>query len=152
MDINPYIMFSGNCEEAINFYKEALGGEIRQLSRYGDAPMPIPDDYKKKIMHVSLYLENAMFMASDAHPDAPVPRESNIHLSLNTGNVDDQEKKFNKLAEGGKVTMPLQDTFWGARFGMLTDKFGVNWMLNCEIKQAVKGGVKQEASGVASSN
>jgi PhnB protein len=135
MKLNPYIMFNGNAEEALNFYHDCFGGEIRGINRYGDAPMPSPEESKNKILHSTFVFDDNTIMISDSMDSKNVPESSNIHLSVDVPGVDEMDVKFNKLAEGGKVTMPLQDTFWGARFGMLTDKFGVNWMFNCELKK-----------------
>jgi PhnB protein len=135
MNLNPYIMFSGNAEEALNFYKDALQGEILFSQRYGEAPMPCPDDYKEKIMHATLAFEGNHIMLSDSFPGNNVMAGTNVHLSLNFEDVEKSESVFHRLAQDGKVTMPLEETFWAARFGMLTDKFGINWMFNCEMKK-----------------
>jgi len=135
MQTNPYLMYPGTCEEALNFYKQSLGAEIKDMMTYENSPMPVKDDYKKKIMHSNFTLGQTNFMASDGMPEQPYQLGTNIHLSLNFTDATDMDKKFNALVEGGKTTMPLQDTFWGARFGMLTDKFGINWMFNCELKR-----------------
>ena len=132
MELIPYLMFNGNCAEALEFYKDSLGGSIEGLSTFGEAPMPCEEADKNKVMHATFKFHNGMLMASDSMGSrAPVPG-SNVHLSLNLHDNNDMEQKFNKLADGGQVTMPLQDTFWGARFGMLIDKFGIYWMFNCE--------------------
>ncbi len=135
METNPYLMYPGTCEEALNFYKQSLGAEIKSTMTYENAPMPVGDDYKKKIMHSIFTLGTTHFMASDGMPNQPHQLGTNVHLSLNFTDVADMDKKFHTLSNGGKITMPLQDTFWGARFGMLTDKFGINWMFNCELKK-----------------
>ncbi|KAA5546692.1 VOC family protein [Adhaeribacter rhizoryzae] len=135
MEVQPYLTFRGNCEEAFNFYKEALSGEIPMLSYFESAPMDVPEAYKKKILHAILKLGQAIIMASDSLPDHPVTIGNNVTLSLNFENIAQLETAFTNLSAGGQVTMPLQDTFWGAQFGMLTDKFGINWMFNCEQKK-----------------
>jgi PhnB protein len=133
MILIPYLTFEGNCEEAINFYKEVFGGEINRISTFGESSATVPDQYKNKIMHATFTFENNTIMASDSMPDHPITFGNNFSLSIDVMQIMEMEKTFNKLAEGGTVTMPLQDTFWGARFGMLTDKFGVNWMFNCDL-------------------
>lgn len=133
--LNPYIAFTGNCEEALNFYAACLNGEIKSLSRYEGSPMEIADNFKQKILHAEFYFGTSLIMACDSPPDQKVIVGSNISLSINMDNLNEMDKMFNKLSAGGKITMPLQDTFWGARFGMLTDKFGINWMFNCELKK-----------------
>ncbi|HMC98727.1 MAG TPA: VOC family protein [Ferruginibacter sp.] len=132
--LNPYLGFDGNCEEAVNFYAGVLGAEITMLSRYGESPMPCSDEEKQLIMHARLVFENNVMMFSDMPKHAKQNPEGNITLSLGMDNVADMEAKFNAMAEGGTVTMPLADQFWGARFGMVKDKFGINWMFNCEKK------------------
>ncbi|MEI6509150.1 MAG: VOC family protein [Bacteroidota bacterium] len=133
MVLNPYLSFNGNCEEAINFYKGVFGGEITQLSRFGETSAPVPDDYKDNIMHIAYRFDDNTILASDLMPGSPFVIGNNFSLSVDVMQIMEMEKAFDKLAEGGKVTMPLQDTFWGARFGMLTDKFGVNWLFNCDL-------------------
>ncbi|GEO06824.1 VOC family protein [Adhaeribacter aerolatus] len=135
MEVQPYLNFEGNCEEALNFYKETLNGEIRMLSYFDSAQMEVPEAYKKKVLHAVLQLDKATIMASDCLPNHPLTIGNNVTLSLNFEDVAQMETAFANLAAGGQVTMALQDTFWGARFGMLTDKFGINWMFNCEQKK-----------------
>lgn len=134
--IVPYLNFGGNCEEALNFYKDALGGEIETIMRYEGAPMDVPDDHKNKVMHSHFRAGDLTFMASDAMHGKPPTVGNNISLSLNFSNEEDQKKVFENLSAGGNVTMPLQDTFWGATFGMCTDKFGINWMFNHDKPQS----------------
>ena len=135
MKLNPYIMYPGNAEEALNFYKECLKGEIKDLGRYGDSPMESAEDMKDKIMHARFMFDDNLIMISDSHLGNDAVPDSNIHLSVDVAEADELERVFSQMAEGGKITMPLQDMFWGARFGMLTDKFGVRWMFNHEIKK-----------------
>jgi PhnB protein len=134
-NLNVYLTFNGNCDEAINFYKKILGGEIITKQTFGESPMPSEENWKNKIMHVHYKSEGIELMASDSMPDQPVNAGSNISLSINMTDEDEQTRVFNALAEGGTITMPLADQFWGARFGMLTDKFGYHWMLNCQKPQ-----------------
>ena len=131
MQLTPYIMFNGNCEEAMNFYAGALGGEIKEFSRYEGSPAEGMSDDKSKVMHARMVAGDSSIMGADAQQPA---QGNNVHLSLNFDSVEKGEKIFAALSEGATVTMPLQDTFWGARFGMLTDKFGINWMVNCDKK------------------
>ena len=129
-EIHPYLFLYGRCEEALNFWKDALAGEITMIHRYDESPQPVPDDFKKKIMHAEFKADKIFFMASDGKPGQKPVTDSNIALSINFTNEKEQTLVFDKLARGGKVEMQLQDTFWGARFGMLIDKFGIFWMLN----------------------
>ncbi len=135
MKFNPYLHFQGNAEEALNFYATALNGTILSVKRYGDSPMPSDEDYKQKIIHSRLTFDGNMIMISDTFKGKTVSTEGNIQLSVEVENEGEIDTVFNNMAEGGTVTMPLQDTFWGARFGMLKDKFGVNWMFNYELKK-----------------
>lgn len=128
--IVPYLNFNGNAEEAFNLYVEILGGEINFLQRFGDAPHNMGAD-ANKILHLSATINGSQLMASDCPPGVTVSGGDNLSLSLNFGSAPELDEKFNKLAAaGGKVTMPLEDTFWGARFGMLVDKYGISWMFN----------------------
>ena len=132
----PYLTFDGNCEEAMNFYKDALDGEIESMMTFEDAPMEIPEDHKSKIMHSTMKAGELTIMASDRMPEYPFNSGNNVALSMNFRNEEDQKKVFDNMSAGGNVTMPLQDTFWGAKFGMCTDKFGINWMFNHDKPQA----------------
>jgi PhnB protein len=125
-----HIGFAGNCEEALNFYKECLSGAITSKQTYGESPVPVKDDYKSKIMHAEFEFSGIKFMAADFIPDNSPVIGNNIGLTIDFDNETEQTVVFNKLSSGGTVTMPLQDTFWNAKFGMITDKFGINWMLN----------------------
>lgn len=134
LELEPYLGFNGDCEEALNFYARVFGGEVTQISRFGDAPpgqMELPPDWSDKVMHANLKAPMLKFMGSDrppSHQAAGGP--SRITMSLGGDDVDEATRVFNALAEGGTVTMPLQKTFWGANFGMLTDKYGIDWMVN----------------------
>jgi PhnB protein len=135
MKLFPYINFRGNCEEALNFYRDALRGEIIQLGRYGDSPMKSPEELKDKIIHARLRFGDGLIMASDVMEQRAVNAGDQISLSVECDNDQQIEEVFSKMAAAGTVTMPLQDQFWGSKFGMLTDKFGVRWMFNCEKKK-----------------
>ena len=136
MQLTPYIIFNGNCEEALNFYAKVFDGEIKNLMRFEGSPVESMASDKQKVMHSHFVAKGILFMASDSGEGGPVAGNSGlVHFSVDFDNVDDEEKVFNALAENGKKTMPLQDTFWGAKFGMLTDKFGMNWMFNCEKRK-----------------
>ena len=134
MKLFPYLSFNGNCEEALNFYKQACDGEIIQLGRYGESPMKSSEEIKDKIIHARLQFGDVLIMASDVMNNKDINSGDNISLSVECDTNDQLERVFSKMSEGGKITMPLQDQFWGAKFGMLTDKFGIHWMFNCEKK------------------
>ena len=131
MKLNPYISFEGNCEEALNFYKDAIGGELT-IMRYEGSPMEdkVSEDFKQKVLHGRIETGDLTIMASDVSPEQGTKNGNHIQLNLDFTSEDEQTETFNKLAEGANVTMPLDDQFWGAKFGMLIDKFGINWMFN----------------------
>ena len=129
--VKPYISFDGKCKEAMMFYKEALGGEIAGLLSYGDSGQGSEAD-KDKIMHSVLKIGDTVIMAADDCSGKPVDIGGNISLAIGVDDVDTTEQMFAKMSEGATITMPLAETFWAARFGMLKDKFGVHWMFNCE--------------------
>ena len=132
--VKPYIAFQGNCEEALNFYKENLDGEILYMGRYGGSPMAAEGD-ADKILHATLKIGDTHIMACDNMSPDPFAVGGNISLAVGSSDSAAIESMFSKMSEGGRVTMPLQETFWAERFGMLTDKFGINWMFNCDKPQ-----------------
>jgi PhnB protein len=129
-EINVYLSFNGQGEVAMNYYKDALHGEIGHIMRFSDAPMPSGEDEKNRVMHGVLKAGQTSIFFSDSMGGRPVANGDNFHISLSFGHEEEVDSIFNKLAEGGAVTMPLQDMFWNARFGMCKDKFGVHWMFN----------------------
>ncbi|TFY96374.1 VOC family protein [Ramlibacter humi] len=135
--MEAYLTFGGNCEEALNFYKQCLGGEITALMRYEGTPMDgaqLPPEWKQKVLHSVFDAKGARFMASDAPPGQPKPAYSGITMSVYVPGPDHQpaSQAFDALSQGGKVTMPFAPPFWGGHFGMLVDKFGVPWMVTSE--------------------
>lgn len=133
--ITPYLNLNGKAAEALDFYCKALNGEIVFKQTYGESPLKSPESHKDKIMHASFKAGDLTFMVSDAMQGQPVSEGTNLSLSLNFEDAGEMNKTFAALAEEGKITMELQDTFWGARFGMLTDKYGFNWMFNHDYKK-----------------
>lgn len=138
--LSPYITFDGKCEDAFNFYKSIFGGEFQSINRFGEMPpnpeMTIPDSEKNKIMHITLPIgKDSLLMGSDT--SAAFGQNNvvgnNFSLSVYLETETEAERVFNNLAEGGKITMPLQKTFWNSYFGMLTDQFGMQWMINCNL-------------------
>ncbi len=137
MKLNPYLFFNGNCEEAMNFYKSCLGGEFDSINYFKDGPneiggKKITPELHGKVMHLTWRFGENVVMASD-RPESS-SSESNISLSISMSDPNKMEIIFNRMAVDGHVTMPMNDTFWGARFGMFTDKYGINWMFNCQIE------------------
>lgn len=134
--IIPYLNFNGNAAEALEFYSKSLEGSVEFSQTYGESPMPVSEEQKNRIMHATFKAGNLTFMCSDTNDHmGPVSAGTNVSLSLNFNDVESIDKTFNALSEGGNITMPLQDTFWGARFGMITDKYGFHWMFNHDIKK-----------------
>ena len=132
MQLEPYLFFHGRCEEALNFYKDCLRGDITSINRFEGSPMEsnVGPDFKDKVMHASFVAGDVKFMASDGQPGPAPDGDDDIALSLATGDAAEGERVFNALAAGGTVSMPLQEQFWGGRFGSLTDRFGVQWMVS----------------------
>jgi PhnB protein len=128
--IIPYLTFNGNAAEALSFYAIAFDGKILFQQTFGESPMESKPEFKDKIMHASFQAGDLTFMVSDSMPGQSVANGSNTSLSLSFKTVGEIDKTFAALSDGAKITMPLQDTFWNARFGMLTDKYGINWMFN----------------------
>ncbi len=138
MQVTPYLCFEGRCEEALEFYRRALGAEVTMLSRFKDSPEPhrpgmIPPGSENKIMHASLRIGDATLMASDGRCQG-APSFQGISLSLTVANEAEAEKRFAALADGGQVQMPLTKTFFSPRFGMVADRFGVTWMIHVAPK------------------
>ena len=129
--INPYLRFNGNCREAMTFYKEILGGELN-LQSIGESPMSgqMPASMKQNILHSELRKNGLVIMASDMIPEEGLAKGNTVSLMLNCSSEEEIKTFYANLSSGGKATHPLEDTFWGAIFGDLTDKFGNNWLLN----------------------
>jgi PhnB protein len=134
MPIQPYLFFNGRCEEAIDFYKKALGAEVTMLMRFKDSPEPpppgaVPPGHETKVMHASFRIGDSEIMASDGCSDGTAPAFQGFSLSLPARDEAEADRFFAALSEGGKVEMPLGKTFFSPRFGMVADRFGVNWMV-----------------------
>jgi PhnB protein len=137
MQLEPYLFFSGKCEEALSFYKDVFGGQIEFLSRWSEMPQdaggpPVTPETANRVMHATFQAPGVSFMASDASPGKAYG-EGPVSLSIATEEIAEAERVFNRLADGGNVEMPMQDAFWGAKFGMLTDRYGIDWMVSCRL-------------------
>jgi PhnB protein len=132
--VNAYLTFLGNCEAAFNFYKSVFGGDFTYIGRFKDMPseQSLPEEDQEKIMHVSLPIGSTVLMGSDTAGSwgGNTIFGNNISLSINAESREEADRLFNGLSAGGKVTMPMEKTFWGAYYGMFVDKFGINWMVN----------------------
>lgn len=144
--IDPYLFFDGDCAEAIRFYQRVLGAEIETMMKYEDAPReassgqegcaspnggPPPAEWGERILHASLLLDGQRLMASDT-PPGMYEKPAGVAIALDVPTVEEADRVFGELSEGGQVTMPLGETFWSPRFGMLTDRFGIAWMVGAE--------------------
>jgi PhnB protein len=138
MQLNPYLTFDGRCEQAFKYYAKVLNGEIVAMMTHEGTPAEahVPAEWRKKIMHARLTVGDKVLMGSDAPPDRYDGGMKGFSVTLGVDEPKEAERIFNALADKGKVTMPIQETFWARRFGMLTDQFGTPWMINCEKKQA----------------
>ena len=136
--VNVYLTFDGQCEAAFNFYKSVFGGEFPYIGRFRDMPpqegmKPMDEKDLDRIMHVSLPISNeTTIMGSDSGGEwaSSLIQGNNFSISINTDSREEADRLFNGLSEGGKIGMPMNQTFWGSYFGMFTDKFGINWMVN----------------------
>lgn len=133
MKLIPYLAFDGQAEEALKFYASALDARIDMVSRFREAPLDVPQSHLDRVMHAHISFGDNSLMLSDAMPGQPPTSGTQVALSLNLdGDEDFARRLFDRLAEGGRVTMPLAQQFWGALFGMCVDRFGVSWMVNCQ--------------------
>ena len=132
MQLNPYLSFSGQCEEAFKFYQQCFGGNIQTKMTWGDSPMAdqVPAEWRDKVIHATLIVGDTALLGSDAPPDRyEKPRGFSVTIQID--DPAEAERIFHALAEGGTVQMPIQQTFWAALFGMCVDRFGIPWMVNC---------------------
>lgn len=132
--VQPYLFFNGRCEEALEFYRNSLGAEVEMLSRFKEAPEPgmAQPGMENKVMHASFRVGETLLMASDGRGGQP--RFEGFSLSIVVPDEEKADKVFKALANGGKITMPLEKTFWAPKFGMLEDRFGVGWMVSVQHK------------------
>lgn len=143
VQLHPYLSFEGRCEEAVEFYRRALGAEVEMMMRNKEAPEKpppgmLPPGSENKILHTSFRIAGNMIMASDGSCSGK-PNFNGFGLSLTVETEAEADRLFNALADGGKITMPIGKTFWSPRFGMVTDRFGVPWMVNTMPAEQAKG-------------
>lgn len=133
MTMNPYLSFKGDCEAAFTFYEQCLGGQPGPLFRYGGTSLAgqVPADWSDKVMHGSVTIGGQLLQGADVAPEQ-YEAPKGFSLSLQIKDVADAERIFGALASEGRIVMPLEETFWAARFGMVVDRFGVPWLINCE--------------------
>lgn len=133
MQLNPYLLFNGQCEAAFKFYEKALGGKIEAMLPHEGTPAAehVPPEWRKKVLHARLSVGDEVLMGSDAPPDRYEGMKG-FSVTINIKDPKEAERIFHSLAENGTVRMPIEKTFWAERFGMLVDQFGTPWMINCE--------------------
>jgi PhnB protein len=134
----PYLTFDGNCDEAFEFYRSVFGGEFMSKMRFDsmDSGLPVQESDKNRIMHVSLPIGQTVLMGSDSHSGmGSLKAGNNFSVTIAAESEAESDKLFAGLSSGGTVTMPMAKVFWGAYFGMFTDKFGIQWMINCALDQ-----------------
>jgi len=136
MQLNPYLFFTGNCKEAFTFYEKVLGGKIIGMMTHKETPAAehTKPEWQDKIIHARMTFGDQVLMASDAPPEHHRPMQG-FSVSLTVQEPAEADRIFKAFSEGGQVTMPIQETFWAHRFGMLVDRFGTPWMINCEKTQ-----------------
>ncbi|MBE9079075.1 VOC family protein [Romeria aff. gracilis LEGE 07310] len=137
MQLNPYLSFNGQCEAAFKFYEQCLGSKINAMMTWGELPDDDPmagqvsPEWRDKVMHISLPVGNEELMGSDSPPEY-YDEPKGFSVSISIDNPAEAERIFKSLAENGTIKMPIGETFWAARFGMLVDQFGIPWMINCD--------------------
>jgi PhnB protein len=139
MQVNAYLSFRGDCEEAFALYAECLGGKVGEIFRYGGTPLAsqVPADWTDKVMHGSLTIGDQVFMGGDVAAGYEPPKS--VSLSVHLDDPAEAERVYKRLAEGGTIVMPLEKTFWAARFGMLVDRFGIPWLIHCSEPESPGG-------------
>lgn len=135
MKIAPYLMFDGNCREAFTVYERVFGGRIVAMMDHRGTPAEahVPPEWLDKIMHACLELDGQMLMASDAPPERSDGPMRSVSVSVNVPEIAEAERLFAALSEGATIQMPMEETFWAPRFGMLRDRFGTNWMIGADM-------------------
>ncbi len=138
MAVEVYLIFNGNCREAVTFYEQVFNTDKAEIMTFGDSPSdpsyPLPEEAKNLVMHTRLSILGSTVMFSDTFPGSPFTIGNNVTLAVVTDDEVQLRQAFEKLKEGGKVTMELQETFWSKCYGSLTDKFGIEWQFSHEEK------------------
>lgn len=130
MAIQAYLLFNGNCREAVEFYSKVFDAPVQEILTYGDHRKDLPEEAKNLIMHTYLIISRSEVMFSDTFPGQPATFGNNISLTVISGDTDEIRRQFDRLKKGGTVDMELQETFWSKCYGMVTDKFGVGWQFS----------------------
>ncbi len=133
MKVQAYLAFSGDCQQALNFYADCFDAEVTNRQTYEDSKMDIPESYRHNLQHAELKGKGIHLMAYDAAPDTPLNNGNKIHMSIDLNDRSKAEKLFEALSSGGQVNHNFTEKDWGAMYGRCTDKFGIHWMINCDI-------------------
>ena len=137
--IVPYLVTNGNGQEAVKFYQEALGAKVVSLQTFGEMPAnpdyPLPEEAKNRVLNAQMNIGNAKLMLSDTFPGHPYQLGSQVTIAIMVDDASEAKMIFEKLQAEGKVSMPLQETFWSPAYGQVTDKFGVEWQVSTEVKK-----------------
>ena len=138
MQMHPYLSFNGQCEAAFKLYEQCLGGQLGPFFRYAGTPLSdqVPADWQDKVMHGSLIIGGQVLMGGDVAPES-YEAPKGFSLSLQMKSTAEAERIFNELSKDGRVTLALEKTFWAERFGMVVDRFGIPWLINCEGSEQV---------------
>ena len=131
MNVQAYLAFNGNCQEALNHYAELFDAKVQNRQTYEDKKIDVPSSYRNKLQHAELKGKGVHFMAYDASPDTPINHGNQIHMSVDLDKLNDAKDLFEKLSHGGQVHHNFREREWG-HFGRCTDKYGINWMVNCD--------------------
>lgn len=138
LGIHPYLVLNGNGQEAVKFYEDALEAKVLSLQTFGDMPVnpeyPTPPEAKDRVLNAHLKIGNSDLMLSDTFPGMSYAIGDQVTIAVMINNIDKTKEVFEKLQDGGKVTMPLQETFWSPSYGQVTDKFGISWQVSTEVK------------------
>lgn len=131
MKIQAYLAFNGNCQEALNYYGDLFGAEVKNRETYEDKKIDVPSSYRQKLQHAELKGKGVHFMAYDAAPDTPINNGNQVHMSVDAGSREEAEKLFDSLSSSGQVHHSFREREWGY-FGRCTDQYGINWMVNAK--------------------
>lgn len=134
MKVQAYLTFSGDCQQAVDFYADCFNAEVVNRQTYQQSKMDIPGNYQNKLQHAEVKGKGVHFMAYDAAPDTPINSGNQIHMSVDLTDKDEAHAIFNSLSDGGQIITKMQEKEWGAIYGRLRDKYGIHWMVNCDVK------------------
>jgi len=132
MKVQAYLAFGGNCQEALNFYADCFDAEVKNRQTYADKNIDVPSSFRDRLQHAELEGKGVHFMAYDAAPDTPLTDGTKIHLSIDMNDKEEAKELYAKLSSGGRIHHELRNREWDALFARFTDRYGINWMINCD--------------------